>query len=271
MPRPVVQSLWIGSRLSVMEQLTIRSFLRQGCEFHLYCYEPLEGAPPGTIVRDAREILPVEEIFVYRRGYGKGSPSAFSNYFRYKLMYEQGGWWADLDVVCVRPLDFDEVHVAGLERQPNGTTHVGSALIKAAAGSPLIEYCLRECEQVDRRRLRWGQIGPRLFARAIKAVDVPIQLVDPDVFYPIDFWQVKQFLSSATSIPADCRCVHLWHSAWKSQGLDPNARFSAGSLYEQFKTESGVETPQRSAHDSLRATGNWIKRLGRALRLADAA
>src|SRR5262249_54280435 len=41
-----------------------------------------------------------DKVFVYQaEGFGKGSPSAFSNYFRYKLLAEKGGWWIDTDVV----------------------------------------------------------------------------------------------------------------------------------------------------------------------------
>lgn len=44
--------------------------------------------PATTIRRDAREILPESEVFTYASGFGKGSPSAFSNYFRYKLLLD---------------------------------------------------------------------------------------------------------------------------------------------------------------------------------------
>ena len=36
MTSDVIQSLWIGDRLSVMERLCIQSFLDQGHQFHLY-------------------------------------------------------------------------------------------------------------------------------------------------------------------------------------------------------------------------------------------
>ena len=90
-----VQSLWIGNRLSVMQQLSIRSFLDNGHPFHLYAYEGIEGVPGGTVVRSGTEILPAEDIFVYRKGCGKGSPAVFADFFRYKLLLERGGWWAN--------------------------------------------------------------------------------------------------------------------------------------------------------------------------------
>ena len=39
---PPIQSLWIGGKLSLMEQLTINSFINNGHEFHLYVYDEIE-------------------------------------------------------------------------------------------------------------------------------------------------------------------------------------------------------------------------------------
>ena len=70
--------LWIGSRLSALERLSIASFLANGHPVHLYAYGPIEGIPAGTTLRDAREILPESEVFTYSEGFGKGSPSGSS-------------------------------------------------------------------------------------------------------------------------------------------------------------------------------------------------
>ncbi len=55
---PIIQSLWIGSRLSTMEKLCIVSFIKQGHAFHLYTYGEVAEVPQGTIVKDANEIIP---------------------------------------------------------------------------------------------------------------------------------------------------------------------------------------------------------------------
>ena len=65
--RDFVQSLWVGSRLSTMEQLAIRSFLHHGHGYHLYTYDPpsVENLPPGAEELDAEAILPNSAIFEY--------------------------------------------------------------------------------------------------------------------------------------------------------------------------------------------------------------
>src|SRR5277367_3549628 len=125
-----IQSLWIGRKLSAMERLSIASFLTSGHEYHLYVYEEVENAPDGTVLEAANEILPESRIFQYSK---YPSYAGFSNFFRYKLLLEKGGWWVDTDVVCLQPFAFDETYVFASE-QVNGREVPATAVIKAPPG-----------------------------------------------------------------------------------------------------------------------------------------
>jgi glycosyltransferase involved in cell wall biosynthesis len=109
----VVHGLWIGPSLSKMELLTIQSFIRHGHEFHLWLYDDLNTSlPKEVVIEDATEIIPQNRIMQKadidpESGVGKGSYSPFSDLFRYKLLYEKGGYWVDMDVTCLRPFNFD--------------------------------------------------------------------------------------------------------------------------------------------------------------------
>ena len=88
--------------LSPYEQFCLKSFVDCGYAVDLYTYDLALVVPAGVRVCDAAELISPDEVFVYQaEGFGKGSPSAFSNYFRYKLLVEKGGWWIDTDVVCL--------------------------------------------------------------------------------------------------------------------------------------------------------------------------
>ena len=105
----VVHGLWIGERLSLMEQLTLRSFVACGHRFVLWVYGELQhDVPAGVEVCDATKIIPRERVFCYKAGLYPGSYAGFSHLFRYKLLNDCGGWWSDLDVVRLKPLDFDQ-------------------------------------------------------------------------------------------------------------------------------------------------------------------
>jgi hypothetical protein len=250
---PIVQSLWVGSRLSVMEQLSIRSFLAHGHPFHLYAYSPLSGVPDGATVLPGADILPESEIFCYNaKGFGRGSVAAFSNMFRYKLLLNRGGWWTDLDSICMKPLDFSADHVAGYDDGSNGVRRIASGMLKAPAGSPIMRHCLDACREVDRARLAYGDTGPKLLNEPIRLKLAPIEIVGPEVFYPIHHWQVWRLIQ-LSELPRACHAIHLWNSKWRHDWLDPDARYEPNCIYEQLKRMYGVVSPR----GARRGPGWW--------------
>lgn len=118
MQSEVVHGLWIGTRLGPMQLLTIRSFQSHGFKFHLWTYDrTVFPLPPGVVLRDANEIIPEQKVFRYPQdgnidvAFGKGSCAGFSDIFRYKLLYDHGGWYTDMDVTCLKAPDFGTEYV----------------------------------------------------------------------------------------------------------------------------------------------------------------
>jgi hypothetical protein len=98
--------------------LTIKSFLAHDFIFRLWAYDPaVSPVPRGVIVEDASEIIPEHRVFRYPEDgqldvqFGKGSYAGFSDVFRYKLLYEHGGWYTDMDVTCLKNPDFETAYV----------------------------------------------------------------------------------------------------------------------------------------------------------------
>ena len=94
-------SLCIGRHLSALVRLSFSSFLANGLSFNVYVYEEVFNVPQGTVLKAADEILPESMIFRYKK---YPSHAGFSNFFRYKLLLQKGGWWVDTDVVCLKPV-----------------------------------------------------------------------------------------------------------------------------------------------------------------------
>lgn len=114
----VINGLWgcfAGETLSNLERLCIYSFCAHGHDFHLWSYHDIPNVPKDAsggkvVVRDAADILPQSKIF--RR---KGGLSHFSDWWRWEFMRKVGGWYADMDIVCLRPIDFaDDIVVVKL-------------------------------------------------------------------------------------------------------------------------------------------------------------
>ena len=230
----IVQSLWIGPRLTAMERLSIESFLRHGHEFHLYTYGDVDGIPAGTVVRDGREILPAERIFFYKEF---ASVSGFSNYFRYKLLLGRGGWWVDADMVCLRPFAFDSEHIFASELS-KGVTHVSSGAIRAPRGSEAMAWAWEVCDSKDPQTLSWGETGPSLVAAAVERFGLQACVQPPAAFCPFPFTDWHLLLEpDPPAIPAESSAVHLWNEMWRREGKDKDAAYDPGCLYERLKAE----------------------------------
>lgn len=229
-----VQSLWIGDELSEMEQLSIRSFLKNGHPFHLYVYGPtLHNVPPGTKLFDANEIIPHKDVFTVRGGY-----SSFSDFFRWKLVGDKGGWWVDLDTVCLKPFDFmgDYVFVGGLGK-PGSADCISSGMFKAPKGSEIMKAGWEQCQKMDPTTMTWGQAGPPLFTELVHAFGLTNAIVPARLFFPVFYTEAPKIFTDiyVPRIAADCYSVHLFNEIWRLAGADKNATYPENSLYEQLK------------------------------------
>jgi hypothetical protein len=248
-----VNSLWVGDRLSVMELLCIASHLAQGHEFNLWTYEEIENVPVGVRLRDGNEILPNSEIFAYYKGKGKGSFSAFSNIFRYKLLQDLGGWWIDMDLVALDRFDFQATSVFALERTRCGHTQIATCAIRLSPNSEIAKSCFLESMEYDRRTLCWGQIGPKLFSRVVMSRHDSIQFFQhPDVFCPVDWFVAQQDPPMHHAVElSGSKAIHLWNEVWRRCKLDKSAAFPRHTLYEllkqRFLTEEFDEAVSRAS------------------------
>lgn len=229
-----IQGLWIGPELSLMEQLSISSFLQNGHDYHLYVYDDVKNVPAGTVVRNANEILPAARIFQYK---DRPSYAGFSNFFRYKLLLERGGWWADSDTICLKTFEFPDEYVFSSEINHRGVEVINSGIMKVPAGSSIMSFAWKICEAKDSSRLEWGEIGPRLMARAVRKFSLKRYKKDSRVFCPVDYEEWQTVLQPGVCWAFDDRtfAIHLWNEMWRLAGQDKNARYHERCLYERLK------------------------------------
>src|SRR5215470_19252101 len=226
----VIQGLWIGPELSVMEQLSIASFLENGHVYHLYVYGAVKNVPARAVIRDAVELLPASRIFQYKH---QASYAGFANFFRYKLLLERGGWWVDTDVICLRAFDFADEYVFATEKDGEREV-ISSGIIKAPAGSDVMAYAWDVCEQKDPQELKWGETGPRLITEAVERFSLERFKKPSRYFNPLDYKEWRRVLEPGL-VYEDSYAIHLWNEMWRAAGQDKNARYDKNCLYERLK------------------------------------
>jgi len=249
----IVKSLWIGGALTNLERLCINSFIKNGHEFHLYIYDNVEGIPLGTVVKDGNDIIDGKEIFTYTDPKHNGSYSAFSNWFRYKMLYELGGYWVDMDMVCLKPFDFKNDYVFsseicyGREDLKDGV-HLNAGVIKVPKHSEIMEYCWDRTQEIG-KNVRWGQIGPALLKEAVDKFNLTKYMELPNVFCPIHYGETDIFTTKSWfndygkdiawqrpfDLENECYGLHLWNEKWRTGNIDKNASYPKDTLYEKMK------------------------------------
>ncbi|MFY9608537.1 MAG: glycosyltransferase [Blastocatellia bacterium] len=257
----VIQGLWIGSDLSVMERLSIASFLSNGHDYHLYIYDDVRNVPGGAVVKDGNEILPASMIFRYET---QKSFSAFSNFFRYKLLLERGGWWADADMVCLRSFDFTQEYVFSSE-MANGKEFINCGVIKTPPGSPAMEYAWNVCRAKVPENLVWGEVGPRLMSESIKRLSLESFVMRSRIFCPFGYKEWDSVLNPDKAWNLGGRstyAVHLWNEMWRRNERDKNQSYHSDCLYEQLKRkylgQSYADPISSSETRRSVGSGTWI-------------
>lgn len=257
---PIIQGLWYGTTvLGQMELLSIRSFLQHGHAYHLYSYDEIANVPKGAVLKDASAIHKHPEAIKNRDGKILGA--AFSDVFRYKLIHDKGNFWADLDVVCLKPFAFSEEIVLATELHrsnlkldyrvtDNPNIGVNGNVMLFPAHSPQMQFCYERATQFDRAKLGFGEIGPELLTRCTEKFELQRYAKPVDTFNPIHYFNYRDIVNPRKhfAFPESTYAVHLWSGAWGKNKLkhklmdfvlqrpaqQKNHRFPETTLYGQL-------------------------------------
>lgn len=214
-----INSLWIGKSLSQIELLTIHSFSNLGYRFRLWIYEPLETVlPNGVLVSDASLIIPRDKVFAYRNknryGHGKGSYAGFSDIFRYKLLFEKGGWWVDMDVTALQPLPFAERYFF---RSHHDLKVVGNVM-KCPKGSELMKLSYDEAmANVNEQNTDW--------LKPIAILNKHIAELHLEKFIQHnksneDKWNItSKFIWGEEELPTEWTFIHWQNEEWRKNAV----------------------------------------------------
>lgn len=231
-----VNAFWADQQITVLETLCMQSFLANGIAYNLYCYEKPAGLPTGISVLDAARIVPRDRLFRYSAGeFNTGSVSGFSNLFRYTLINAIGGWWVDTDVCCLDQFEVSEREWFLRAPTKAGEFYVASAIYKAPPQSSVLRECLRVFGEKDVTQITHGETGPRLLTSAIQQTRHESAVHPSERFFPVPWWDFDHLFNRESIDLSACATVHFWNAMITNRGLDKNARFARGSVFESLK------------------------------------
>jgi hypothetical protein len=264
----IFQAFWHGRPLPLLQWACLRSFIANGHRLHLYTYDPIE-VPLGVERLAADEVIPRSEIFYFNND-GNNIPtdiSPFSDYFRFRLLLERGGWYIDTDVIC-NTTAFPACTHAWAQELPEMVPHkFGTSQIKFPADDPLMERLDHECGQLRHTFKIREDLGPNLLSRVLGESPVPPgHMGEADTFYPLRWIETyKLWLPSyRDEIATECRdalfinCYNSLFSYMKlsSAGLPPKGSFLM-DLYERLCPDR-IEGPVLTQREVFRLTHNFF-------------
>ena len=254
---PNIASLWIGGKLSWLEQLCLKSFADAGHKTTLYSYAHIPNVPEGVHQESAEDIFPSEPMYKHAR---TGSPAIHADLFRLNMLKKTDNIWVDADMYCYRPFKFTSPFVYGWEKPglvcnavlglPPNSRSLDAMLEffkdEYAIGPWLRPWQQRELAEerdagnpVHMTQQNWGFTGPAAVTYFLEQTG-EIEHAQPEsAFYPISFKERNHMITprfSPEEKMAKTYGVHFWARRMKPRleekegGRPKEGSFMAGLI-----------------------------------------
>jgi hypothetical protein len=207
---------------------------------HLYHYGEVQNVPDGVVMKDAREIMPLNEEL------NNKCFAQFSDIFRYKLIYDKGGWWVDSDVLCLRPNPYEEREIMW-GREGNDNRWVSNATMYARKSSKyMLDLYEGAIEVLKGGKFCYCDMGPILLEKYVKNNKLEHTLMPREAFSPIS-GGVGWWIFSRGQVSAKIEewtqksfVMHIWRATCRLAGIDFNQTYNKRSTYEKYKKKYGI-------------------------------
>jgi len=224
-------SLWVGRPLSKVENLCLSSFAYHEHEFNLFVYDMSLAVPKGINKLDAREIISEDRIFMTDNSYGP-----FADMFRYRMIQKTGLTWTDTDNICLKKKWKFPEYLFGMQGGPHKI--IANGLLRAPKDSDFIAELVEISESFNKKKIKWGEIGPQLVTQKIHEYGLQKYIQEPDVFYPVNYWEWKdifdpEMCNKVIRKASNSHTLQIWNQMLNREGTDKDS-FPKKSAIEYY-------------------------------------
>jgi hypothetical protein len=231
------------------------------------------SVPVGVRLKDANKIVPKKDIFYFTKSdisyFKKRDIAPFADYFRLKLLYEIGGWYCDVDTVCLSselPVG-SRIWASQGPEMPEKKYQVSNGQLFFRKKDPLLQIMLEKCRDNIPRLKRRETLGPLLLTSTLQELGLPKDMgASVEIFYPIRYVEIfklwlPEFLDEVEERIKSSTFLPIYQSFPLRVGIDPCKRPPKGSylskLLERLVPES--TSMQHEADDVRRLIGRWLR------------
>ncbi len=219
---------WMGN-LSIYEIANIESFIDNGFKVNIWTYDmnlDFQHLQNKLKIKDASIILDKNLLYRFNQGKQKSSMSSFSNIFRFELLKKYGGWWFDMDCICIKGVEefknltLENDFIIGRER----VNYTGSSVLFFSDEDLLDRLIEATWEIINSNNYTffWGEIGPDLISEIVLKRNLMNETLDPSLFYRISadkfYLLFKRFPSTNSIVELNLQnsfIVHTWNEMFK--------------------------------------------------------
>ena len=193
-----VFTLWVGSPLPYLQQISIVSWIRQG--YRVKIYTDNNNLLKNTLLEDFTYYIKLENANKILTKEPSWAILPYSDLFRYKVLYEYGGTWLDADLILLRPLPNLETIISseytmksGAFKSKNDMTATIQCL-RFVKGNPLIKKII-DTIHTKINNPAWRE-NMKIFRKIIEKDG--LTLAEPYLFNPVPWWNIENIVSSST-------------------------------------------------------------------------
>lgn len=153
-------------------------------------------------------------------------PNGKCDIMRYEILYHMGGFFVDVDTICLKPLpdelfQYDSLSVYEGEQQRGGLIACG--FMASQPRCELMRLCIENIETV--KSPAWWYVGPAYFTSIVQKYQYPIHICPSHYFIP------KHYAGNMYQGSGHVYCDHLW-------GVTHPEGYERFKKIEPVKTES---------------------------------
>ncbi|EAI4827342.1 hypothetical protein L8V90_02650 [Campylobacter lari] len=250
-----VSSFWYTPKgykgIGLMEFLSIKSFIDNGYKFILYTYniddkifKKLDELFDDFELRDANEIVSFRNYFKDNRGSGV---AAFSDYFRFNLLYLRGGVWVDLDMICLNYIDLNQEYIFSQELdEEKNTSRITTSFLKFPKNSEFGKDLIMQAEKIinNQKLIKWGIIGPNFLAKEVSKYNLENYFWEYKKTCQFSWQKTKKFIDHKMHLDENQPFLHLFSEMWRIYNLNKNYFYKKGiygKLLKKHKIKDLIE------------------------------
>jgi len=196
-----VFSLWISKdgKLPQIQQLALKSWLRQNLKVTLYTNLKTLGNSLESYIKSKQIILKdYNEILHYD---DDDEICPYSDHFRFKVLYEHGGCWLDMDLVLLKEIPNDDIIISSEHSFVKGAfksklpfkPNIG--LLKFPPKNIVLKETLERIEKFKTIDIAQTRDHMKFFVSVLKKPkheDIFKYVAEPKEYCPIPFWNYQE-------------------------------------------------------------------------------